>query len=200
MTLLTPTRKESLWLACKQKTCCYAAVIPTGEDVWRISRTLDTPPWTFLVYFQSPQPRRDAFVLDHSERTFRIALGKGPKKSPRSKKPAPCAFLLELRGGQHRCGLGDLRPNVCRSFPSELVEGVLCIRPDHGCTCREWSLADVDQGEELDTLEERQGDAETYCHVVANWNARVQATPEDTTFDFTDFCDYVLRAYDELNV
>jgi Fe-S-cluster containining protein len=190
------TRKEAVWLACKQKTCCYAAVIPTGGDVWRISRSLDTPPWSFLVYFHSPQLRRDAFLLDHSGRSFRIALAKGKKS--RTAKPAPCVFLLKLRGGHHRCGLGDLRPNVCRSFPSEIVEGVVCIRPDHGCACREWTLADVDIAEELVVLDERQQDAALYCQVVESWNAHVLSTPPDTSLEFTDFCEYVLRAYDQL--
>ena len=199
MTLLAPTRKEAVWLACKQKTCCYAAVIPTGQDVWRIARTLDTPPWSFLVYFHSPQPRRDAFLLDLSGRAFRIALGKGRKKSARSKRPAPCVFLLSLRGGRHRCGLGDLRPNVCRTFPFEAVDGVLCVRPDHGCACREWSLADVDLEEEHEAIDERQADVETYCQVVADWNARVLASPVGTAFEFTDYCDYLLQAYDKLD-
>lgn len=216
MTLLAPTRKESVWLACKQKTCCYAAVIPSGEDVWRIARALETPPWTFLVYFQSPQPRRDAFFLDRSGRTFRIALARGKQGAGRAgsktggtatggaspgrpKRPAPCIFLLQLRRGQHRCGLGDLRPAVCRSFPSELVEGVVCVRPDHGCVCREWSLADVDIEQEMEILGERQEDAEVYCQVVANWNARVMTSPEDDVFDFTEFCAYLVSAYDSIH-
>jgi hypothetical protein len=198
MTLLAPTRKEGVWLACKQKTCCYSAVIPTGQDVWRISRALDTPPWSFLVYFHSPQPRRDVFYLDRSGRGFRIALAKGTK-SPRSKRPAPCIFLLKTRGAHHRCGLGDLRPTVCRSFPSELIDGVVCIRPDHGCQCREWTLADVDLSEEMDVLEERQSDVDVYCEIVGRWNARVKAAPEDITLDFTDYCTFVLQAYDQLD-
>jgi len=199
MTLLAPTKKEAIWLSCAQKTCCYAAVIPTGQDVWRIARALGTPPPSFLVYFQTPQPRRDAFLLDRSGRSFRIALSKGKKARPtRTNKPAPCIFLVRLRRGQHRCGLGDLRPNVCRTFPSEVVDGVVCIRPDHGCTCREWTLTDVDLSEEMDILDERQAGAEAYCQLVASWNARILSSPDDVDHDFTSFCAYLMAAYDEI--
>jgi Fe-S-cluster containining protein len=195
MSLANPTRKEAIWLACKQKSCCYASlVVPTGEDIWRIARALETPPWSFLIYFLSPQPRRDSFILDQSGRQFRLALGKGPTR--RKKSAPPCVFLLKTRGGHHRCGLGDLRPGVCRSFPSELVNGVLCVRPDAGCACREWVLPDVEIAEEMQTLIERQDDLETYCAVVEGWNARVATAPAGTTFDFTDYCTYVLDAYD----
>jgi Fe-S-cluster containining protein len=195
VTLAQPTRKEAIWLACKEKACCYASVvIPTGQDIWRIARTLDTPPWSFLIYFHSPQPRRDAFHLDHSGRQFRVALAKG--KTRRKKTPAPCIFLLRTRDGSHRCGLGDLRPGVCRTFPSEVVEGVVCTRPDSGCACREWTLLDVDVAEELEALAERQEDVDAYCGVVSAWNAQVAAAPTNTSFDFLEFCEFVLAAYD----
>ena len=197
MQLPTLTRKEALWLACKQKTCCYApVVIPSGRNVWRIARTLDTPPWSFLVYFETAAPRRDAFALDRSERRFRVALAKQP--SQRTKTPPPCIFLLRTRSGQHRCGLGDLRPMVCRAFPAESVGGVVCLRRDSGCTCRSWVLADVDIDEETALLAARQTDAEEYCAVVARWNSMVGSAPAETHFDFVAYCQYVLESYDEI--
>jgi hypothetical protein len=197
VTLAQPTRKEAIWLACKEKSCCYASlVVPTGHDIWRISRTLDTVPWSFLIYFQAPQPRRDSFILDDSGRQFRLALAKG--KTRRTKTPPPCIFLLRTRSGSHRCGLGDLRPAVCRSFPSDVVEEVVCIRPDAGCVCRQWSLLDVDIAEETAALEERQSDVETYCDVVAQWNDRVRNAPRGAGVDFTDFCEFIMTTYDAL--
>lgn len=192
----TLTRKETIWLACKAKTCCHTAfVVPTGRDVWRIARTLDAPPLTFLLYFPSPQPRRDAFVLDHSGREFRIMLG---KQASRRKQAPPCIFLLRTRTGHHRCGLGDLRPQVCRAFPANLVDGVLCLRNDGTCACRTWALADVDIAEETALVEARQRDGDEYCAIVAQWNAAVAAGPPDTSRTFGDFCTYLLEAYDQI--
>jgi hypothetical protein len=192
---MNATGKEAIWLACKEKTCCYTAfVVPTGRDVWRIARTLNAPPWSFLIYFPSREPRRDAFALDRSGRTFRLALAKGASR--RTKSPPPCIFLLRTRGAYHRCGLGDLRPAVCRAFPSELVDGVLCMRPDSGCTCREWSLADVEIGEEWERIATRQREGGEYFEVVARWNERVAAAPDAAGFSFPDFCTYLLETYD----
>jgi hypothetical protein len=191
------TRKQATWLACKAKTCCYAAfVVPSGRDVWRISRTLDAPPWTYLVYFSSPQPRRDAFGLDQSGRRYRLLFAK--QASRRRKSPKPCIFLMRARDGVHRCGLGDLRPLGCKAFPAELVDGVVCMQPNTGCACRQWAVTDLEIAEELPILDARQRESEEYCMVVDAWNARVAAAPAGTTFDFADFCRYLLASYDAL--
>jgi len=184
--------KEQIWLACRDKTCCYAPlVIPTGRDVWRITQALGVPPWSFLIYFVTREPRRDAFVLDHSGRAFRLALAKGPSR----RKQPPCVFLMKTRDGAHRCGLGDLRPSVCRAFPTEVADGLICVRPDSGCTCRVWSLADVDLAEERALVEQRQANAEEYCQVVAGWNAHVEAAGAEARFDFLDYCRFLMQAY-----
>ena len=197
MPIPTLTRKEATWLACKEKTCCHTPfVIPTGRDIWRIARALDTPPWAFLVYFQAPQPRRDAFRLDGTGATFRLALA---KQAPRGKKrPPPCIFLLRTRHGYQRCGLGEGRPLVCRAFPADLVAGVLTMQSHAGCTCRQWALPDVDIAEETALVAARQRDAEEYCAVVARWNAQVAAAPSDRTVTFFDYCDFLLAAYDAI--
>lgn len=190
--------KEALWLACKSKSCCYAAiVVPSGRDVWRISRALDAPPWTFLRYFRTPQDRPDAFRLDQSEAKYRLALGK--QKTRRTKSPQPCIFLTRTRSGDHRCGLGDLRPAACQCFPSELVGGALQVRNDGGCTCRTWDLADVDIAEETAKVELRQAEAVEFHQVVAFWNAQIEGLPGDTSVEFVDFCAYLLDAYDSLS-
>ena len=191
------TRKEAAWLACRQKTCCYTAfVVPSGRDVWRIARALDSPPWAFLVYFQAPAPRGDAFLLAPGGPAFRLALAKGATR--RTKAPPPCIFLLHTRDGSHRCGLGALRPLTCRAFPVDLVSGVLCVQPDADCTCRHWALPDVDIAEETALVQARQADFAEYCAVVARWNARVAAAPPETPFTFFDYCTYLLSAYDSV--
>jgi Fe-S-cluster containining protein len=191
------TRKEAIWLACKKKSCCYSAVVvPSGRDVWRIARTLDNPPWAFCVYFRAPGPRGDAFILDRSGMAFHLALAKQPSR--RTKTPPPCIFLLKTRDGAHLCGLGALRPQTCKTFPSEVVGGVVCMRPDSGCTCRRWLLNDVDIAEETAALDVRDADFAEYCKVVARWNAEVAAAPPDATFTFFDYCNYVLEAYDAI--
>jgi hypothetical protein len=191
------TRKQATWLACKAKTCCYTAfVVPSGRDVWRISRALDAPPWTYLVYFSAPRPRRDAFRLDQSGRRYCLLFAK--QASRRTKTPKPCIFLMRSRDGVHRCGLGDLRPLGCKVFPAELVDGVVCVQSTTGCTCRPWALTDMEIAEELPLLDARQREAEEYFAVVADWNARVATAPAGASFTFVDYCRHVLTSYDGL--
>ncbi|MGH2461830.1 MAG: YkgJ family cysteine cluster protein [Chloroflexota bacterium] len=198
MAIAQLSRKEEIWLACKAKTCCYVAtVIPTGRDVWRIARALDAPPRTFLRAFESPTRRRDAFALDGSERRFRLALAKQPSR--RRKAPAPCIFLMKTNAGQHRCGLGGLRPMSCRAFPSELSAGGIVGVNGLGCTCRDWNLTDVDVDVERGLVETRLADADEYAEVVARWNDLVCAEPDGHAFDFPSYCAYLLAAYDEID-
>jgi Fe-S-cluster containining protein len=193
-----PTQKEAIWLSCKPKTCCYnALVLVSGRDVWRISRTLGIPPWHFLVYFQSPDPRPDAFMLDKSGRAFRMVLSKQPSR--RKKTSPPCIFLLRTRDGYHRCGLGDLRPAVCKSFPMQLEGGAVCVPGDTGCVCREWSLTDANIDEERALLETRANDFAEYCGLVEQWNGYVLSRPDDAPpLGFYEFCRFVVQAYEAL--
>jgi hypothetical protein len=191
------TRKEAIWLSCRRKTCCHGPiVVPTGRDVWRIARALDTSPETFLLVFPTPQPRRDAFALDHSDRRFRIALGKGPSR--RKSSPRPCLFLLRTRSGDHRCGLGALRPMVCRAFLVHETDGLLSLQGEEACACRTWSLTDVDIVEEGALVHARQLAADEYCRVVERWNAIVGAAPEAVTFTLGDYFAYLMQTYDRL--
>jgi hypothetical protein len=188
--------KEQLWLACRDKTCCYTRfVTPTGLDVWRIARTLDVPVWSFATYFKAPEDRPDAFALDSTDRRFCLLLNK--RRSRRTKTPPPCTFLLRTRRGYHRCALGELRPRACQAYPAELAEEVVCLRLDGGCTCRRWALADVDIAAERALVTARRSELHEYCAIVDAWNAHVAggAPPDET--DFVAFCSHLLRAYDE---
>jgi Fe-S-cluster containining protein len=187
--------REATWLACAAKSCCHAAVIvPTGRDVWRIARTLEVPPWTFLRYFATPQPTGDAFALDASERRYRLVLR---KRDSRKKQP-PCIFLTKTRHGHHRCGLGDLRPAACRSFPADLIGGVLCMGNDLGCTCRTWTMVDVEVAEARAAVLQREAEAAEYRAVVAEWNRRVMLARTGQDIDFFAFCDFLIDAYDAI--
>src|SRR5438552_8655569 len=165
------TERETLWLSCRRKTCCNSLILTTGRDVWRISRALDAPPWSFLAYFQTGERTPDAFMLGLQGGFFRLVLGKQPSR--RKKMPPPCVFLMRTQTGHNRCGLGELRPQVCKIFPLEMWEGGICVLPNTRCSCREWSLGDVNITEEREFVEQRRDDLMEYCSIVAQWNAHV---------------------------
>jgi hypothetical protein len=182
-------------MACRQKACCHTTIVPTGRDVWRIARGLGVPPQSFLSYFESTVARRDAFQLDWSERRFCLALVH--QQAQRTATAPPCIFLLRTRQRHHRCALGPLRPLLCQSYPSQVVDGILYLRPDN-CTCRSWNLADLDMARERALVSARQDEAEEYCWVVAQWNARVQNAVDGAQTDFGAYCAFLLQTYDAL--
>jgi len=187
--------KEVLWLACKEKTCCSVRVVfVTDRDVARIASAMHVEPWSFLAYYETP-PRPDAFILDASGQHYCLALAKQPTR--RTVTPAPCIFLVQTRDRYRRCGLGDLRPAACKTFPSEIVEGVLHLALQSGCSCRTWSHGDVDIEAESTIARWREAELSDYCSVVARWNDLVLARQAgDDEFDLDDFCAYLLSTSD----
>ena len=121
--------KDVLFTACPQKTCCLRRVVPVTEaDVSRITTAMALP--------------RHSVVMETGTGDVLARTEDG------------CRFLLELPDGLRRCGLGELRPMACRTFPCSLRDGLVVVDRDEDCTCRAWSLADVDAREERALLEQ----------------------------------------------
>lgn len=178
-------------MRCREKTCCtYYAVYLTGDEIVRVARTLDAPPWAFTIAVPSTAPADDAFALDGSALRYRAALTKLPDGGARER----CIFLLRLEDGTARCGLGESRPAPCRSFPAELHEGALRVSAA-GCTCHDWSLEDIDAENDRALLQAEARARSEYGRLVANWNAYVEATAGGERFAYADFCRFLLDQY-----
>jgi Fe-S-cluster containining protein len=176
-------------LQCREKTCCtYYAVYLTGDEIVRVARTLDAPPWTFTIAVPA-EVTADAFALDHSALRYRAALTKLPDGDDRER----CIFLLRLSDGTARCGLGESRPTPCRTFPVELHEGALRVSAA-GCTCRTWTLEDIDPEADRALLQAESRARAEYAGFVGNWNAYVAAAGTER-FDYPDFCRFLLDQY-----
>jgi hypothetical protein len=188
--------KESLWLSCREKHCCYSSVvIPTGHDIWRIARQVGLPPTSFLVYFKVQTIHPDCFKLDHSGQLFRLAF---EKRAIDEIRPGPCVFLNQTLNGSHICSLGELRPLVCKSFPVELHDNLVVISPECDCTCRRWSLCDINLREERERLQRLSEGANEYHSIVAKWNRLVSETPSSLSADFAQYCSYLIQTYDSM--
>jgi Fe-S-cluster containining protein len=189
------TLREILWLTCKQKRCCYSSlVLVTGRDVARIAGALHTQPATFLIYFSSPQPTHDSFYLAPEGVPYRLALAKGA--SARKNTSPPCIFLVRTRDKHHRCGLGDLRPMTCQTFPLETAGGQVYVTEETGCTCRAWNLADSELADERPMLARRVDEYAEYCAMLQGWNGMVAQLDEGVSLQFEHFCAYLMRWYE----
>jgi Fe-S-cluster containining protein len=185
------TRKDILWLACREKTCCHATkVVISGADLWRITTTLAAPPWEFALYADAAPQATDGFCLEAGGPAYQIVLAKRGAVGPEG---APCVFLWKLRDGHAQCGLGALRPLVCQAYPAVLVDGLLAA-DSHPCTCRRWSLGDLAGDEDRARIAGILTEAAEYAEVVAAWNAALPARPGGAA-TYREFCDFVISAY-----
>ena len=159
------------WLACPRKDCCsFSYICVSGDDVARIARTMALEPWTFTVAIAAPD---DADEAD----------GRG----------AQCAFLASLSDGSARCGLGELRPAACLTFPAR-VDGGAVVLDAAGCSC-DWSGVPLEDPELERNLAAMAEARERYAGVVGRWNAFVRASSFAEPLEVRDFGRFLLDAY-----
>jgi hypothetical protein len=187
------TRKELLWLSCRQKTCCIATkVVIQGRDMWRITSAMEVMPWTYTRYTEAAPDTVDGFRLAPGGPLYQVVLAKRGEVGPEG---APCFFLMTLNDGHAQCGLGPLKPVTCQVYPAVLADNLL--RAESGtCTCRRWSLLDLDVERDTSLLNDMLDQAAEYKEIVEGWNNQLDITDEPRTY--RDFCRYVIDAYSAL--
>ncbi len=187
----SPSFHELLWLSCAAKRCCSVrTVLPTGGDVWRIATQLQVPPDSFLRTIPAEPGAEDGVLLEPNGRRVHVVLARRALKG----RQAACVFLMQLRDEVARCGLGDLRPLSCQAWPAVWATGAVRLDANHVCTCRAWSLADMDREAARLLLEQEAAEREVDRRIIAEWNVQVEAAPHPT-YRLTDYCDYLMRAY-----
>lgn len=189
------SKKELLWLACKEKSCCHnTKVIVSGRDVWRISQALELMPWQFTLYTEAVDGAPDAFSLEWGGPFFQMVLSKQNEVGPRG---AACIFLWKLADGHAQCGLGGLRPLPCLTYPSVIADGLLRVESTT-CSCRRWTVSDVDEGRERSLLTQMLEEAAEYSEIIARWNKGLQTSADSATY--REFCTYVIDEYQRRDV
>lgn len=199
MTVAAPApvgTREAICLSCREKVCCsYYTVSLTGRDVWRIVKAMHLGPADFLRYYETPEPGPGRFLLSPRGSYGVLVLSK--RELPPA-LPSSCVFLLRTNSGHAVCGLGNLRPGQCRSYPTALRNGeVVLIPTGEGCV-RSWSPEEFEFGRERGTLLDLEAEAREYHGIVDRWNHRVCETGLDRSFD--DFMAYLLNQYSALEV
>jgi len=178
-------RRELLWLACRDKTCCYAKVLVTGHDVRRICDALGVKPWDVAAACPAEPGPPDGFRLSPGGRLHQLALVKRPGAG------GACTFLWKVNDGHAQCGLGALRPGVCQAYPAVFVDGLLCA-DSSACTCRRWSVFDLDGDADRELLARLAAEQSEHAALVRRWNA---ALPEERgRRTFRQFCAWLMDA------
>jgi Fe-S-cluster containining protein len=166
-----------------------------GEDVWRLSRRLRLAPEQFVLAHPQPQPSNDGFLLQAGGPVLGLALD----KQGRFRDTAACVFLLELGGGQSRCGVYPDRPVVCQGYPMSFLAGRVGQRTDALCPPDSWPAEMLPLGAWRTALQRLRMAWDVYAEVVARWNARVSGARPEREFGFSEFLAYVMNVYDRLD-
>lgn len=186
--------KTQICQACTTRDCCQAfRVEVAGRDLVRISRALRLGPELFVEFMGADSPDSPlAFALDSTDERYMLVL-----KRVKSGKTWPCIFLVALNTGRRVCGLSDLRPGPCHSFPAVAGfggTGMLDIYSGPGCW-RTWHIGELDVVRERARMTRRDADLDEYAQVIARWNEQVAALPEGQQASILMFLTHLMNAY-----
>ena len=174
--------------------CCRSYLVPLfGQDLYLISSTQRLPPESFCLIYPEKDPRPESFQLEANGQHYSLALD----KKGRFALKKSCIFLMELPGGNARCGIYDHRPVVCRSYPMSLWSSVVAQRRETLCPPDSWPLKEVTHPRWVVALRRLCLDLDVYGEIVSRWNARV-ATRPGVSFALPEFFSYLLNVYDRL--
>lgn len=96
-------------------------------------------------------------------------------KSTAPPSKGACVFLVELAGGQARCGAYSYRPSACRTFPAMLRHGTAAIRPNIVCGASARSVATMDLPAFRRDLTTQSVAWAEQARIASAWNASVEA-------------------------
>jgi Fe-S-cluster containining protein len=154
-----------------------------------------TSPEQFVVPYAAKSLGTESFRLQSGGPGFGLALD----KRGRFKPGQPCVFLLELAGGEARCGVYADRPLVCQTYPMSLWSGLVSERKDALCPPDSWSSAAVTRLSWRRGLQRLRMQWDLYAEVVARWNARVDVHPGER-FSILEYYSYLLNVYDRISI
>jgi Fe-S-cluster containining protein len=150
--------------------CCRRYVVPVSVvDVRAIVQATALHPAEFLALRAlAPAVPVPGFRLEPGGPEAMVVLDR--------RSGGACTFLLELPGGQARCGAYGHRPLACRAFPTTLRHGTAAVRRDVVCGPDAWSTATMDLAAyHADLTAQRLAWAE-HGRIAVAWNEVVDST------------------------
>lgn len=182
--------------SCHQDCCHDYTVTVTGYDVWCIANHLRLDPHQFLVCFLADKPDSKGFKLGGCDKKFEIALATRKIDGAVDKKQ--CVFWLSLLEGYGRCGIYEVRPLVCQTYPAYLSHGLVHLRTDALCPERSWNLSTMDLPYWRQRLLRFHMETDIYSSVIEQWNSFVDASPTNDTCSVDVFYGYLIAVYSRI--
>lgn len=183
-------------LSCEGR-CCTEYIVPvTGDDVWRIVQEQRLAPNLFVQREPEPRPTSTGFLLRPHGSTYAIAL----RHQYDRRNERPCIFLVQLRDGVGRCGIYHHRPLACQTYPMQQQPAGVVPREDMLCPPGSWANITQRPGEWRERLMRQDREWQRFAAVVHAWNTAVRLCPAESGFVLDQFLNYLVAAYDQLNI
>ncbi len=188
---------------CESPCCRNYHIVIDGHDAYRISVALKLPMIEFCELRWLNEEDHNYRILlnslpDAEVRYHRLVLKKIPDPDPRFENR--CTFLLSIgeKGERGRCGIYSVRPGVCASYPTGLVNGLIGL--DAGgkyCPPNSWQMANVDVPVFRVRHYKRQRHKILWDALVDAWNVQLKRESEAVGAGY--FFRYLMNAYDDLS-
>lgn len=174
--------------------CCRSYLVPVfGHDLYRLVKTRNLDPRSFIFICEQEEPDAAGFRLEFDGPTFGLALDKKDKLEVSQ----PCTFLVEHADGTSQCGVYEDRPIACATYPMSRVMGRVSFMPTALCPPDAWEAEEPGNHQWAVGLRRLARYRDTYVEVVRRWNAWVDATPTRSR-SAEHFVAYTLQLYDRL--
>lgn len=175
--------------------CCRSFnLVIDGFDAYRLARSLTLRILDFAeLRWAETADDEHRIVLDgNAARHYRMVLIRVPDLHP--EHPLRCVFLINV-GDRARCGVYDLRPGMCRTYPSHVSEGLVATNGGKYCPPNAWRLETMNLPYFRLQHQFKAQQRAIYHRLIEHWNNRVSAARRRTS---DDFFAYLVHCYSQL--
>ena len=160
MTIPNQSIQDYPCTSCHTNCCKEYTIFVNAHDIYKISVGLGLDPENFLEIYGA---KEDACGIQIEEGLVDLAL---------KQKDDTCTFLIKF-GNNFRCGIHDLKPGVCKSYPFQLKDGKLVQMDDKMCPVN-WGVAKEFETMMTTHLKKDENEWKFYYDLILEWNAICQ--------------------------
>ncbi|MFZ1077612.1 MAG: YkgJ family cysteine cluster protein [Nitrosotalea sp.] len=157
LTITNQSIQDHPCISCHTNCCKEYTIFVNAHDVYRISVGLGLDPENFLEIYGA---KEDAWGIQIEEGLVDLAL---------KQKDDTCTFLIKFEDN-FRCGIHDLKPGVCKSYPFQLKDGKLIQMDDKLCPV-DWDVAKEFETMMTTHLKKDENEWKFYYDLILEWNA-----------------------------
>jgi Fe-S-cluster containining protein len=183
--------------ACISGCCRGFNLVIEGFDAYRVARDVKLPLGDFVELRWSEKQEGDhRVILDATvpvteRRYHRLLLIRVPEPG-NAEYPQRCIFLVTV-GTRGRCGIYFSRPSMCRTYPSQINDGVVSTNGGKFCPKGAWNSEMLDLGlfraRQLFRMRQRA----IYDRIIDAWNGRVLAMHSKRAP--SEYAQYLMNVY-----